>query len=933
LTFPICVELDINGTWVDVSERARHVPPTIHRGRPDETSTVAPTSMPVVFDNTDGFLTPSNPESPWYPHIRRGLPCRICVEAGDPYLLLSGAAGGRAQTPDNAALDITSDLFMAVELAAPVHIPTEIRHELFGKWTTAGDQRSYYLNIDTLGRPVLYWSTAGTLASVPAPAISTYLLPMRTAGPISFAVYFDPNFGGANHVAFFYGMHGTLTDLLAALNDDETAVQLGDVYVGSGTTSIFSGTAPLQIGDIATSDAAYVGGVRRAQVRSGDWTGTIVANPDFTTQTIGATSFTDSATRVWSIQGDASITNRQLRLYGRVSAVELDWPKATTRTGSDDGVATATVTVAGDLRRMQQGDKPIHSSLYRLISSQPNAANIIGYWPLEDGPESSRFAAHKGTPMKILSGIDPGADSSLAASEALPTVQSGTLARYSTEVPVGSSTSWVVDQVVRIPTLDAAETRLLQINTQGTVARWQVLINDTNVRVVASDSDESVLENQSNAHGGGWFDHWFLLRFEATQSGGSIDWSWDIVPLPETGFAPSGVGASGTLVGTMGRVKSLGNRVTGPSDGVSFGHIVLSNGGHALGWLAGADTAWAGETAAHRVWRLCREESIPIAVIGDNTTVANVRGDTTLSEPMGAQRPLALIDLLQECAEVDRGILYEQRGTEGLAFRTHQSLHNQASVMTFDTNQWELTPPFGPVLDDQRIRNDITVKRTNGSSGRQYDQDSIDSEGLYDVEIDVNVTFDEQTNNQASWRLHLGTWPELQIPTINTSLLTAGNPLLSDWLDVDLGDRFTATNLMRQYNSETTLLLEGYDEILSLFNWEAAIIGSPAGPWEIGVRGDDERGKRDTPGSTLANNEDTTDVNFALNENFGAQWTTAAGDYPIDLNIGGEQVTATAAINVFGLHVFTVIRSINGVVKGHAAGTSVSLWRPTVRAL
>lgn len=58
-----------------------------------------------------------------------------------------------------------------------------------------------------------------------------------------------------------------------------------------------------------------------------------------------------------------------------------------------------------------------------------------------------------------------------------------------------------------------------------------------------------------------------------------------------------------------------------------------------------------------------------------------------------------------------------------------------------------------------------------------------------------------------------------------------------------------------------------------------------------------------------------------------AQWTTAAGDYPLDLLIGGELVTATG-ISTAGTQTFTgVTRSVNGVAKAHAAGTPVRVAR------
>jgi hypothetical protein len=87
---------------------------------------------------------------------------------------------------------------------------------------------------------------------------------------------------------------------------------IGTVITTSGTTSIFSSTARLEIGAgdnggvIFTGGGRFTGDVLKAEVRNGI-DGTAVANPDFTAQTPGTTSFTDDAGRVWTVQSAAQI--------------------------------------------------------------------------------------------------------------------------------------------------------------------------------------------------------------------------------------------------------------------------------------------------------------------------------------------------------------------------------------------------------------------------------------------------------------------------------------------------------------------------------------------------------------------------------------------------------------------------------------------------
>ena len=58
-------------------------------------------------------------------------------------------------------------------------------------------------------------------------------------------------------------------------------------------------------------------------------------------------------------------------------------------------------------------------------------------------------------------------------------------------------------------------------------------------------------------------------------------------------------------------------------------------------------------------------------------------------------------------------------------------------------------------------------------------------------------------------------------------------------------------------------------------------------------------------------------------------WTALTGDLPFDINVGGERMTVTN--NVDGL--FTVIRSVNGVVKAQTINTRMRVWTGLVVGL
>jgi hypothetical protein len=97
-----------------------------------------------------------------------------------------------------------------------------------------------------------------------------------------------------------------------------TWTQLGADNIAAGTTSIFSGNAPLEVGTLSVGTIARTAGqVHAVEVRNGIG-GTIAAGPDFTDQTVGSTGFGDSTGKTWAIHGTAQILGSTYRSGLRV---------------------------------------------------------------------------------------------------------------------------------------------------------------------------------------------------------------------------------------------------------------------------------------------------------------------------------------------------------------------------------------------------------------------------------------------------------------------------------------------------------------------------------------------------------------------------------------------------------------------------------------
>jgi hypothetical protein len=199
-------------------------------------------------------------------------------------LLLDGASGAYASTPDVAALDIVGDIDLRVEFMPTGGVQQDMA--LVAKWGAAG-QRSYLLQRGFFGLPDMRWSANGT-AELNSLGIPSSL-------PFALRATVDVNNGASGNTTVHYG----------APSLDDTFVQFDD-EIKAGTTSIFSSTAPLTVGATEAGAARrFIGRIVRVQVRNS--AGTLVADPDFRNLAPGTTSFQDSTGKTWTVHGTARV--------------------------------------------------------------------------------------------------------------------------------------------------------------------------------------------------------------------------------------------------------------------------------------------------------------------------------------------------------------------------------------------------------------------------------------------------------------------------------------------------------------------------------------------------------------------------------------------------------------------------------------------------
>jgi hypothetical protein len=868
---PISVEISLDSTtWTDITSDVRSDSQIqISRGRSDWGQQTDPARCSFSLDNRDGKYSPRNPESPYYGQIGRNTPVRVSVETGSVACWLPGRdSNDSVGTPDAAALDITGDIDVRLDakflnwymadtaLGAGV---TSSLTELFGKWTESGNQRSWVL-YSQIGYLEFAWTTDGTSGTMQT-AVSTAKISMPSSGRLAVRVTLDVNNGSGGWTARFY-----TSDSISG-----TWTQLGDAVTGVGVTSIYSSSSTLNIGSAIQGTAwdMPLGHVYGAQVRNGIG-GTVVANPDFTAQASGTTSFADSAGRTWTVAGNTEITNRKVRFVGEISSWTPKWD-----TGGHDVITE--VEASGLLRRLTQGAIAAKSPMYREFTS-PFRTHIVAYWPMEDAAGATTLASGlDGYPaMKITGSVTPAGYDDWSASDPIPTIGTGSLKGT---VPTYTATNFVFLRFfAAVPAAGVASTqRLLSFTQTGTAKTWSLYLTTAgSLELRAYDNDST----QILAPGAFAFainGDRKSIGIELTQDGADIDWTVFVYDVTDSTLTTSsGLTTSGTLAGyTVGRVTEVRLGEDGLMNNTAVGHIAVSDSSSGFASTGGALIGWNGETAAARVHRLGIEEDI--------LAFSTSPGD----QQMGVQTRSTVIELMRDAEDVDQGILCEQRDVLGIRHVQRTSLYNQTPALVLDyTGSDGLVAPLDPVDDDQNVTNDVTVQREGGSSARTTltsgalsTQAPPDGIGLYDTSQTFHLFSDDQPTHHSGWLLHRGTWDETRFPQVTVDLSNAPESI-DDAAACDTGSRIQITNPPQWLPPGTIdLLVHGYSEVMDQYTWKITYNCTPFGPYNVAYEataGESIYGRADTDGSELAEALTTTETDVDVQVTSGPQWVIAA---------------------------------------------------------
>lgn len=637
-----------------------------------------------------------------------------------------------------------------------------------------------------------------------------------------------------------------------------------------------------------------------------------------------------------------------VRMLGEVAA----WPVEWTLSESDVWVS---LTCNGIRRRLGQGrgKKPVTRPLDRALAA---LSGLAGYWPMTDPNGSTQFATAGPAgvePMAVSeTGVAYASDrDSFPSLDPLPVFTAGSARGEFTAF--ATSTGATAAMLLHVPsgiTLPGSATGMVLASlyfTGGSAGRVDLaIVPSTGQLQVALFNSAGTFVAPAIGLVGAILDSPCMVAFTADQNGTAVDLSLQVLALAGTAADNYSATVAATTLGNCTEIQlgpSAPSAAYAPLTGTTVGHLSVKSGTIDLDDYVNALAAFAGELAEDRIERLCGEQGVPFTLVGAHD------GE---SEPMGPQPAATFLALIDECADVDGGILAEDVNALGFTYRPRVDLYNEAPLVALDYAGRHLSV-MRPTEDDQNLVNDLIVSRPGGSSVRYVLPESADEPlnsadppagvGLYDNAIDVNVATDGQLAGQASWRVHYATVDEPRYPAIGFDLIRATDPFDGDEIDAILtlaeGRPFAVLGPPGFAGAPDTAyeMLLGWKETLYSHVYAFELCARSHNPYQQVGRYDDdgdylteEPGSRYSPDALVTNEAlDATETAIDVLTLAGPIVTVNAGSYPLDINIGGERITVGGCTGSTNSQTLTsCTRSVNGVVKSHASGVPVRLWQP-----
>jgi len=889
-------------TWEDFSSYRRQSDAIeLNVGRADESDEVEAADSSLTLDLRDGLLSGRNPNSRLYGKLGTNTPIRyVLPRMTDTFDNRTGTNGWGTSTSGMPWSNTAG--FYAVS-GGKGTVTLTGANTATSNFAVGGDTRHFD-----------FWYSVSISAVTTGAAWATAM----------YARYIDNNNNYRLH-AEFQPANKVSVKIVRVVDGAETtlfenvAVD-GVTYTAGAKLWVHAqGTGPylrvkVWTGTLADEPLLFQGNASDGQIRGG---GVGILN----WRTGGVTNAGGLTVSYDDIQLDAIVWE------GNVPAFPPEWDKS----GED---SYATIAAAGPLRRFNQGDPPVVSALTGQLSDV--ALGGTGFWPFEDAA-GSKSAANKingGAPAIVTGAVSFAADSdSVPGTTTMAQLGQTTGMRVTGTGKGSTGTGFAGLGFFKVPAIPPVNNTLIEWRCAGTVPIWRVTFNSTGMFMRAfKPNDDGTLNEVVTGTTAVYPDGIplvpFSVQLELAQSGSNIAYTLLANAVGSENFWVMG---SGTVAGTVGSGQAFTLLGSTGTYGMSFGQIWL--GPNTLpyvdpGFLAVAN-GFAGEPSTDRMTRLFGQRGISLLLPLDL--------GPGVGERLGAQKPGTFLATVKDTAQADRGPLIESGST--LGFLPRDGRYNPRTVLTIDWTAGGFAEAPKPADDDQRLHNMWTISRSGGSSATAQNDASIAKRGAVPSSDEVNIEADGRLQAYADWYTALGSIDELRWPSLQLDLVKHPE-YIPAVLSMEIGSLVKVVDPKSQVaGAVIEVIVEGIKQSIGRYQWDVELTCSPATPFNAIAVYDDAASRRDTTSTTLNANRSTTDTSWVFKTaNAVEVWSTDAGDYPLDVNCGGEKITVTAMGAVSGtvpnlLQTATVTRSVNGIVKAQTSGSPISLWRPVYYGL
>lgn len=616
--------------------------------------------------------------------------------------------------------------------------------------------------------------------------------------------------------------------------------------------------------------------------------------------------------------------------------------------GKTDKMPITRVTANGLFTRMGQWDD-LESAAYRsMIGANPGDYRPFRYWSMEDGRDATELASAvdgglPGAFKHVLSIADPGDATPAgwtgpAGSKSLVELPRGAAVLF-TVGPYVDTSHWAVQGAVVAG--DADSYWFVQA-TLVSGARVTASVDPTAGTLIMTSTSASgaFLSTTSTAFDPALVigDEWASLVLGGETSGPGADTLTARLLDRSTGSQIASVGLVNPLVyspvSTIS-ISSLGSGDAGAGAG-HFGLFIDPAFATATDGVEGARAlgGWVTESPSERAERICFELGIPFERFGD---------DTGQAFEMGPQLDGKALAVLRQCEKTGRAIMTDHLGI--VQYYCLDQAYNQSPIITVNGANREMFLPYSPTTDDLGRANRVTASQPSGSSVTYEDTtDQLGipgvrpARGVYKGATDANVNDPAMLIHHAAFEVARGTVPGRRVPQVTFDGLRRPAQGVA-MLTAKPRSMVRITAPPQQFSrNPVDLIIKGWTMIVygPRRGWLWTCNTTRADPYDVGVYGpDDVVSRYELVNATLG-----ADITLGVSTSMSIVTTGELGEllevgssaptFPFDVNIRGAQVRITSITGSSSPQTAVIeADTINEVEKVAAAGSVVSLWKPS----